>query len=308
VDAKTANEYAADLKAAHVSPSTYNQHVKTLDLVWAVLRGPGKIEVNPWAWDKKSKTGMARLRLERIARRKKALTLEQVESLLAVAVGDFKDLLTMLTYTGQRLMDMVFLAWSAVDFKKRVITLTPRKTERRTGKEVFIPLLPPAESVLLNRKRPGRYVFPDLVELYNRDAGSALVKKIGLIFDAAGLGRHKDNGTEGRAVVEYGAHSLRHTFVTIARAAGIPDAVIRQITGHSTTEMVEHYSQFDKALASALAVKSLDGAAPVAAVGNVEPVKALPPVDWQSRVKALAEKLTAKNGLQIKKELLALCS
>ena len=70
VDAKTANEYAADLKSARVSPSTYNQHVKTLDLVWSILREPGKITVNPWAWDKKSKTGMTRLRLEKIARRK----------------------------------------------------------------------------------------------------------------------------------------------------------------------------------------------------------------------------------------------
>lgn len=303
VDAKTANEYAADLKAARVSPSTYNQHIKTLDLIWSVLREPGKIEMNPWAWDKKGKTGMKRLTINKIERRKKALTSEQIEALLSVAVGDYKDLLTMLAYTGQRLIDMVMLEWEAVDFRKKVITLSPRKTERRTGKEVFIPLLPASESVLLHRTRGGRYVFPSLVEEYVRDNGSGMTKKIGTIFEAAGLARHKEGVKGGRAVVAYGAHSLRHGFVTIARSHGIPDAVIRQITGHTTAEMVDHYSQFDKALAGALAVKALQ--APGAA-DDARPIKALAPMDWRASVRKLAESMTAKSWQSVQGQLLAL--
>jgi len=305
VDAKTANEYAASLKADKYSPSTYNQHIKTLDLVWAVLREPGKIDVNPWAWDKKGKTGMKRLTINKIERRKKAVSLEQIGTLLEKAAGDYKDLLTMLAYTGQRLVDMVKLQWDAVDFRSRVITLSPRKTERRTGKEVFIPLLPAAESVLLNRTREGRYVFPALVTEYERDNGTSMAKKIGAIFTAATLNRHKKNSKGGRAIVEYGAHSLRHGFVTIARGAGIPDAVIRQITGHSTAEMVDHYSQFDKALAGALASKALQAPA---VQEDAEPLKALPGprmIDAE-KVCELAEKLTAKNAAKIRIQLLAM--
>ncbi len=300
VDSKIATAYAADLKAAGVTPSTYNQHIKTLDLIWSVLKVSAKISVNPWAWDKKSKTGMQRLTINKVAHRKKALSLEQIETLLATAAGDYKDMLTLLAYTGQRLVDIVMLMWDSVDFRRRVITLCPRKTERRTAKEVFIPLLPAAESVLLKRKRAGKYVFPDLVAEYHRDVGSAMVKKLGAIFDAAGLDRHKE-GNGGRAVVAYGAHSLRHGFITIARAAGIPDAVIRQITGHSSSEMVEHYTQFDKALAGALAMKSLDSALPV------EPAKALPPAQPDmDKIRSLVAALTPQNARSVKTQLLAL--
>jgi integrase len=40
------------------------------------------------------------------------------------------------------------------------------------------------------------------------------------------------------------AHSHRHTLNTILRAAGVPDHIIRMITGHRQKSMTELYTHF----------------------------------------------------------------
>ncbi len=42
-------------------------------------------------------------------------------------------------------------------------------------------------------------------------------------------------------MVLYGAHSFRHFYVTQAAVAGMPAALIKRITGHTTDDMLEHY-------------------------------------------------------------------
>jgi len=37
-------------------------------------------------------------------------------------------------------------------------------------------------------------------------------------------------------------HGLRHTFVSLARAAGIPDIIVQNLAGHRSAEMMNHYS------------------------------------------------------------------
>jgi hypothetical protein len=95
------------------------------------------------------------------------------------------------------------------------------------------------------------------------------------IFTAAKIKTAKDTELETKRVVtDVGAHSLRHTFVTIARAAGLPDPFIRQITGHSSQEMVDHYTQFSEEMVAALAGKLLGTAGAQKALPA--PSKALP--------------------------------
>jgi integrase len=49
-----------------------------------------------------------------------------------------------------------------------------------------------------------------------------------------------------REIIErrIGFHSWRHKLNTILRAAGVPDAKIRFLTGHRTSEMTDWYTQF----------------------------------------------------------------
>jgi len=49
-----------------------------------------------------------------------------------------------------------------------------------------------------------------------------------------------------RAVVVYGAHSLRHYFATQALADGIPREIDKRITGHASDAMLEGYGGHDR--------------------------------------------------------------
>ncbi len=298
--------YAKDLTAAKVSPSTFNQHRNLLRMVWRVLADECKLTVNPWE-------KITPRKLNQLASRKRALTPAQFDSLMAAVEvePDFKDLFTVLAWTGLRLADAVLMKWASVDFSRRVISLAPMKTARRQGKLVHIPIFPAVLDVL-NRRQEGHvlnpkgFVFPELAAQYDRDA-SAISKAITAAFDKAGMQTTEDRADRGRGVVVFGAHSLRHFFVTQATAAGMPAAMIKSITGHATDGMLEHYQQIGADLASDLAtrIQGTDAAL----------LKTLPePSDsvqgqldtLRGRIRELAEQLAGNNWRKIKTELATL--
>jgi integrase len=303
IGADVAGEYAQDLTAAKVSASTFNQHVKLLSLVWRKLapeiKGGG---VNPWS-------EISRRRLNPLANRKRALTPAQFDELLAQAVSDPEahDLFVMLAWTGLRLVDAVKMTWGMVDFSRRVITLAPQKTMRRTGKTVSIPMFPAVKDVLDRRQEgkalnPARYVFPELVAEYDRDSGSTLSKRITAIFEKAGMPTSEARAGQARAVVCYGAHSLRHHFVSAASSVGMPSAMIKSITGHATDSMLEHYQHIGTDLAAEFGKRLGEGG-----------TKALPPAQSPRLIDAgmVSERLqamTAKTWKTIRDELLTMVS
>lgn len=261
VGVREAEAYAEHLGSRKLSPSTYNQHLNTLALMWSVLADKAYTKENPFAWDKKARKGIERrsVKAEATQRKKRALTVEEIDEVLKKAKGDCRTLIIILACTGQRLVDGVKLEWKSIDLDKKVITLTPQKTSKRTGKAVQIPLFPQLESELSKRKKKGRYVLPKLVKQYEND-NSSVSKDLKQIFKDAKIETEKDTDLEtGRVITDVGAHSLRHTFVTIARMAGIPDPMIRQITGHSSQEMVDHYTQFSEEMVASLAGQLLSG-------------------------------------------------
>lgn len=241
VTAKVAEGYADHLESLHLSPSTFNQKINALTMIWSVLAKKAKAVDNPWAWDKDTRSGIRRKSLapEKHARRKRALTAVELSKVMNAAEGDYHTLFMILLYTGLRQVDGIKLQWDAIDFDRGVISITPQKMARRSGKQVHVPLLPPLRHELSSKIKSGKYILPDLVKRYERDSGS-ISKQVKKIFIAAGIETREDGKTK------VGAHSFRHSFVTIARTAGIPDTVIQQITGHSSEEMVDHYTHFTK--------------------------------------------------------------
>lgn len=55
-------------------------------------------------------------------------------------------------------------------------------------------------------------------------------------------------------------HSLRHTFVSLSRAAGVPDFVVMRLSGHRSAEMMEEYSHSDNVVDFQAARKAMDDA------------------------------------------------
>lgn len=303
VTERDAEDYARHLIDSRVSASTFNQHVNLLSLVWRVLEDRARLPVNPW-----KKIG--KRKLTSLANRKQALTPIQFDALLAATDGDrdLHDLFLVLAWTGQRLVDGVKLTWGAVDFGRGVITLAPRKTARRQGKVVSIPMFPAVREVLTRREdaRPvktGDHVFPELAEAYDHDA-SGLVKRIAAAFQRAGMETTEQRSDRKRGVTVFGAHSLRHLAVTAFTSAGMPSAMVKSITGHSTDAMLEHYQHIGADMASEIAARMTARTIPEAA--------ALPPpapmsLDAPKPLRAILHDLIQAHGLDaVQSELEAL--
>jgi integrase len=291
-----AEAYAAHLESKKLSPSSFNIYLNALSTVWATLAAKAGLEANPFAWDKATRSGIQRrnIRAEVAVRKKRPLTLDEVNSVIEIAKGDYRTLVIILACTGQRLVDCVKLQWREINFDNGVITLMPAKTANRTGKEVYIPLLPQLRGELLSKLHNGRYVLPDLVEAYDR-SNTTISKNIRSIFNEAKINAFKDTRIDtDKAIAETGAHSFRHSFVRIARLSGIPDAIIRKITGHESIEMVDHYTEFDENMIASLAAQV--GAKSLPASQEKEKV----PV-W---VRENLESMTAKTWKTIRAEIL----
>ena len=293
IDAATTTAYAQRLTVDQVTASTFNQHIGFLRLLWRCLAEQTRGNGNPWQT-------ITKKRLQRLQHRHKAVTAEQFDNLLKAAdSADVHDLLFVLGWTGQRLVDGIMLRWDTVDFKRKVITLHPVKTAR-TGKAVQIPIFPQLADMLQKRRNMvgGAQVFPELATDYERDS-SAISKRIQKAFTRAGLTPHENLPGVKRAVAFYGAHSLRHFYVTQAMAAGISGAIVKRITGHTSDAMLEGYEHIDAAMIGKLAERIGNGTAPTP--------PALPAPDIRAQVKALAESMTGKNWKAKRDELLKLC-
>ncbi|MDF7798684.1 tyrosine-type recombinase/integrase [Pontiellaceae bacterium B1224] len=255
VNTEHAEAYADHLEGKKLSPSSFNIYLNALSTVWATLSKKALIQQNPFAWDKATRSGIDRknIKAQTIDRKKRPLTLAEANRVIENAEGDYRTLLIILLCTGQRLVDCVKLQWKSIDLREKLITLKPVKTRNRTGKVVYIPIIPVLREELGSIIPADNYVLPELVEKYNRDK-SAITKQLRKIFNAAGLNAHKETELPtAKPILETGAHSLRHTFITVARNAGLPDSAIKTISGHSSEEMLDHYTTIDKKMFSVLA-------------------------------------------------------
>ena len=295
VTKNVARDYARHLSGLQFSASTYNQHVAFLRRLWNVLADEAQTTMNPWATIK-GKT------LTPAAFRREVLTPEQFEALLTKTASDpdLHDLFVVLAWTGLRLFDAVHMKEGNLDLKRRIVTVTPKKTERKSGITVTIPLFPEALEVFRRRldnkvADPLNYVFPALVEEYAAD-NSALSKRITTAFTDAGMKSSAERQGRGRCVIRYGAHSLRHHFVTAARDAGIRQEVIQNITGHQTAKMLAHYTHIDAETIAAIAAK----------IGGAKALTDKPKTISIDAVRAIAEKMSAKTWKAAKEELLTL--
>lgn len=303
VTPKMARDYAGHLISEKVSASTFNQHRNFLKMMWRVMDEECRLTENPWE-------KIQRRKLESLKNRKRALTTGQFESLLAKAEAtpDLRDLFLILAWTGLRLADAVLLKWGNVDFTQNILIVVPQKTSRRQGKQIHIPIFPAALEVLNQRQEgkvlnPNGMVFSKLARLYKKD-NSALSKKITDIFDKAGIETTEERADRERAVVVYGAHSLRHFFVTAASSAGMPAAMIKSITGHATDEMLEHYQHIGKELAAEMAARVTGKKDDPKTITEGDTPKDLE--SFKKRVAEIAKGMTEKNCETAKAELLEL--
>ena len=173
-----------------------------------------------------------------------------------------KVLLYLCCYTGCRGQDGCLMRWSNVDLQRNWISFIPRKTARKTGKTVTIPLHPTLRHALEEAKEwqdtneNGQdYILPAIANRYQYNPGGIQKDVMKVIRCATGLettSTDKSTGKRVQAVNLYSLHSFRHTFVSFCANAGVSLDIVAEIVGHGSPIMTKHYAHFSNEVKSAI--------------------------------------------------------
>jgi integrase len=232
--------------AGCLHPATTNKHLRKLRSVFRTAKRDGYVVDNPLeavsavaASQPDSQTG------------RRPFSLPEIKSLLEIASGEWKSLIRLGFFSGQRLGDLATLRWSNVDLAKNEIRFVARKTNRR----LLIPICEPLRDHLLSLSAPDcpdAPLHPHACELVRRQRStSGLGKEFACLLVEAGLRRpdslsltHSSRGS-GRSArrrrEELSFHSLRRSASTVLSELGVPVSVAQALIGHDSTAVHESY-------------------------------------------------------------------
>jgi integrase len=227
-----------DREAKELSRSTANLGVKVLRICLGEAVRQGLLAVNPAV--------RVKLLKSTAESKRRAFTLNEIKRILRACGDDteWRGLVLFGLYLGQRLGDLAKLTWRAVDLDTGEIAFTAHKTGRR----IVLPLVQPLADYLASlpaSDNPNAFIFPRAASakrtasLSNqfRDimADAGLVEPRG--HEARGKGRN-----QAREASEISFHSLRHSAVTMLKAAGVSDFIAREIVGHESAAVSRQYT------------------------------------------------------------------
>lgn len=247
VDEETARTYLAELWASGITASTYNYRRNALGHITKALSGPYHIEANPWTRPESRKA--------EVKQNRKALTSKQASAMLEllddperhiIHRDELRVVVLLCLYAGMRLKDACLLQWHSVALDAGQIAYTPAKTAQK-GKIAIVPMLPPLRTALAalpGYGGPAGDVLPTVADNYRRNPDGIQKPLVALVQEAAGTdGRDRTNTAVQRKVTRsvYGAHSLRHTFATMAALAGVKAAYLALMLGDNITTVQKYY-------------------------------------------------------------------
>lgn len=198
----------------HKSNKTFNNMKCALSSVWKTLVSYGL--VNYWIQIPAKPKDQKPYR---------AFTEEEITLILENVEGYWKDLVLVSLYTGLRLKDVALLEGREVfdDY----LDVIPDKTKKH-GLTVRIYKHPKIAGIV--RYSTG-YIFPEAARQY----GSGMFNKY---FKELLINLNIRDNNKGKASF----HSLRKTFVTRCKQAGIDTLTVSGIVGHKDEEMTRYYN------------------------------------------------------------------
>ena len=230
-----------DALVKRVSPATANKRIKIARVIWGAARRDGVVQDNPF-------TKVEGLKVERSQRR--PFTMQELKTVLAACDTEWKGIVLVGLYTGQRLGDITNLRWGQIDFEQKTVSFVTQKTEHSSLLPLhkvlcdFLLTLPSADD-------PSDAVFPAAVtkgtNTLSREFGEIL-HKAGLIVMDKPQRMHEGQGkgrNARRAVGGLSFHCLRHTATSLLKNAGASDVVAREIIGHDSEAVSRRYTHIE---------------------------------------------------------------
>jgi integrase len=190
--------------------------------------------------------------------KRRAFTLDELRKVLKQcdeAGDEWRGLVLMGLYTGQRLGDVASLTWSQIDLVNGRVSFLTSKTGKRLEMALASPLLDHL-SGLPSSDNPKDFVFPRAAETAAKHTGTIstqfyenILLPAGLVparpkYHAAISGKGRD---AKRHQSEISFHSLRHTFTTWLKSSGASNALAQMIVGHDSATVSATYTHLQAA-------------------------------------------------------------
>jgi integrase len=213
-----------------VSASTIKLDLKLVRSVLSTARRQGLILHNP--------AEAVDLPLS-VSQVRDVFTSQEMRSILAEALGDWKTATFLGYYLGARLGDIISLSWANVDLAGGVISYTQSKT----GSRVEIPIHPDLESHLHSMAGDDARgpLCPTLANV-PISGRSGLSRQFAAIMAQAGVDQRQVQSSENRKFSALSFHSLRHSFSSDLANAGISADVRMKLTGHKSADVHQRYT------------------------------------------------------------------
>jgi integrase len=221
-------------EAKGLAPVTLNLDITVLSAGFNAALRQKHISVNPCADIEPLKDK---------ATHKKTFTPEQVSALLEVAQGDWKGLILVAFYTGQRLGDCVNLRWRDIDLHERTIHWSQQQDKAAADVSVIHPQLDDYLLSLPTAKSGDEFLFPTLAQQAQRNI-SPLSKYFRKLMKQARIEEPiiRERSGAGRKVYGLSFHSFRHTFNSILANADVSEEMRMALTGHKSRDVHRRYT------------------------------------------------------------------
>lgn len=224
--------------------TTFNRHLNCLSLIWRVVK-PNPVAgigvQDPFSYNEDTMQGIKRIALKRenAVHRRSALTVEELRALVRTAEGEFRLLIYLGYYTGQRLGDCVLMKWSNFGANNSAMSNTTHKRWRELYCNVHHALASLLEST---PKDSSEYVMPKLAGLYKAKNGEAEIsKQLHNLFVKAGIATTTYDSRTGRGRPDKSFHSIRHSYNTHLMQAGISRTARQALMAHAQSSMTQYY-------------------------------------------------------------------